>query len=236
VKYRSNPNIADAALGCAALGMCAAGKQLCPAIRFVAIDSLLGFRLAPAKLLSCIRFEICTMASNYSDNSLRYGFISRALHWSMALILGWQFLTTVVRVLLEESALDEFMWGTHKAAGVVLMLLILLRVGWALHSRKRRPASLGLAASLGHIALYGLMFCVPLFALLRQYGSGRELSVFGLQLMPGFAGEKIEWLMLPANLFHGWGGWLLLLLIAGHVLMTFAHRRQGQDILPRMLG
>ena len=176
------------------------------------------------------------MTNHYSDNTQRYGRVTRMLHWAMALLLGWQFLTTLVKVLMEESALDEFMWGTHKAIGVLLMLLILLRLSWALHNRTQRPPSQGLAVSLGHVALYGLMLCVPLFALLRQYGSGRELTVFGMQLMPGFSGEKIEWLMLPANLFHGWGGWLLLLLIVGHVLMVLVHRRQGQDILPRMLG
>lgn len=176
------------------------------------------------------------MTSIYTDTPQRYGLISRTLHWTMALVLGWQFLTALVRVLLEESALDEFMWGTHKAAGVLLMLLILLRLGWALYNRQQRPASVSRAARLGHLALYGLMLLLPFFALLRQYGSGRELTVFGLQLMPGFTGEKIEWLMLPANLFHGWGGWLLLVLIIGHVLMTFVHRRQGQDVLPRMLG
>lgn len=176
------------------------------------------------------------MTSHYSDNAQRYGRVTRILHWAMALLLGWQFLTTLVRVLMEKSALDEFMWGTHKATGVLLMLLIVLRLGWALYNRKQRPPSLGLASRLGHAALYGLMLCVPLFALLRQYGSGRELTVFGMQLMPGFSGEKIEWLMLPASLFHGWGGWLLLLLIIGHALMVVVHRRQGQDILPRMLG
>jgi cytochrome b561 len=176
------------------------------------------------------------MTNHYSDNAQRYGLVSRTLHWAMAALLGWQFLTALVRVLMEKSALDEFMWGTHKATGVLLMVLIVLRLGWALYNRTQRPASLGVLASLGHFALYGLMLCVPLFALLRQYGSGRELTVFGVQLMPGFSGEKIEWLMLPANLFHSWGGWLMLGLIVGHALMVVVHRRQGQDILPRMLG
>lgn len=176
------------------------------------------------------------MTRQYADTAQRYGLISRMLHWAMALLLGWQFLTALVRVLLEESALDEFMWGTHKAIGVLLMLLILLRLGWALYNRQQRPPSVSRAARLGHGVLYLLMLGIPFFALLRQYGSGRELTVFGLQLMPGFAGDKIEWLMLPANLFHAWAGWLLLVLIIGHVLMTFVHRRQGQDVLPRMLG
>jgi cytochrome b561 len=74
------------------------------------------------------------MTSHYSDNPQRYGLVSRTLHWAMALLLGWQFLTALVRVLMEESALDEFMWGTHKAVGVVLMSLLVLIIGWELYN------------------------------------------------------------------------------------------------------
>ncbi len=82
------------------------------------------------------------------------------------------------------------------------------------------------------------MVVIPLLALLRQYGSGRAFSPFGLPLVPGFEGEGIEWLMLPANLFHGWFGWLLLAMIVGHILMAFFHRRRAQDddVIARIWG
>lgn len=178
------------------------------------------------------------MASAIQDSHHRYGMISRILHWGMALVLGWQFFTTLVRVLLEDSALDEFAWGTHRAAGVLLMLLIVLRVLWALINRHRRPPSYSVASRLGHGVLYLLMLIIPTLALLRQYGSGRELNVFGLQLMSGFEGDRIQWMMAPANLLHGVLGWTLLALIVGHIGMTLYHRRSAhhQDVLPRMTG
>ncbi|MDX5503091.1 MAG: cytochrome b/b6 domain-containing protein, partial [Halomonas sp.] len=71
-------------------------------------------------------------------------------------------------------------------------------------------------------------------ALLRQYGSGRTFEPFGIPLMPGFEGE-IEWMVAPGSLFHGVLGWVLLALIVGHVAMVMWHRRQGQDVLGRML-
>ncbi len=168
------------------------------------------------------------------DSTYRYGLISRMLHWGMALLLGWQFFTTAVRVLLEDSALDEFTWGTHKAVGTLLMTLILLRVIWALINSRRRPPALSLAARLGHLALYALMLVIPTLALLRQYGSGREFAAFGIQLMSGFDGE-IEGLTAPANFLHGWLGWALLAMILGHIGMTLYHRRHpAQNVLPRM--
>lgn len=174
--------------------------------------------------------------SQLNDSAQQYGLVSRALHWAMAALLGWQFLTTLVRFFMEDSSLDQFTWGTHRATGVLLMLLVVIRVIWALRSRSSRPHSLNLPARLGHLALYALMLVVPLVALMRQYGSGRELNVFGTTLMAG-DGVKIEWLMAPANLLHGNLGWLLLALIVGHVGMAFMHRRQGDvDVLGRMIG
>lgn len=176
--------------------------------------------------------------SQLDDSAQHYGLLSRLLHWSMALLFGWQFFTCVVHLLLEKSSLDAFAWATHKPVGVLLLALLLMRLLWALYNRGRRPAALNAMARLGHLALYALMLLIPLLALLRQYGSGRAFNAFGITLMPGFDGPKLDWLMAPANLLHGNLGWLLLALSVGHVAMAFVHRRQAGDVdvLARMLG
>ncbi|WP_028240933.1 cytochrome b [Stutzerimonas azotifigens] len=171
------------------------------------------------------------------DSADRYGTVSRALHWGMALLIAWQFATAIARVLAKDSALDEFLWATHKPLGALLMLLVLVRGLWSLANAGHRPRSLSLMARLGHLAMYALIVVVPLLALLRQYGSGRAFSPFGVPLMGGFDGE-IKGLMAPANLLHGWLGWLLLVLIVGHIVMTIVHRRRpnDEDVLARMIG
>ncbi|RFA27040.1 cytochrome B [Alkalilimnicola ehrlichii] len=178
------------------------------------------------------------MRFQFTDTPERYGSVSRFLHWSMALLLIWQLATAVARILVKDSALDEFLWGTHRPVGALLMTLVLIRIAWALTNRRQRPAAVSLMARLGHVGLYALLFFVPAFALLRQYGSGRAFSPFGIPLMPGFEGERIEWMLIPANLFHSWFGWLLFALIAGHIVMVFVHRHRAgdTDVLPRMLG
>lgn len=164
-----------------------------------------------------------------------YGRVNRYLHWGMALLLAWQFTTTSVRVLLNDSALDELLWPTHRSVGFLLMVLVVVRVAWALVSRASQPPALNAAARLGHLALYGLMLVVPMLALLRQYGSGRAFEPFGIPLMSGFEGERIEWMVAAGSLLHGELGWTLLALIVGHVTMVFWHRRHGQNVLGRML-
>ncbi|MDQ2076914.1 cytochrome b [Marinimicrobium sp. ABcell2] len=171
------------------------------------------------------------------DNPQRYGQVSRILHWGMALILFWQFFTVGFRVLMEDSAIDNFMWSTHRPLGAILLLLVAIRIVWALFNRTRRPAAVSTAAKLGHIALYGMLVLIPALGLLRHYGAGRPFDVFGIPLFSGFEG-RIEWLVYPGNLLHSSLGWTLMAMVLGHMAMVVWHRkRAGQvDVLPRMWG
>ncbi|MBY6208156.1 MULTISPECIES: cytochrome b [Halomonas] len=171
------------------------------------------------------------------DSPERYGSISRFFHWSIAALVLWQLVTAITTVLFEDSWLDKLTWATHKPVGLLILILMLGRVAWALLNQRRRPSSLNLPSHLGHLALYALLVVIPSMALMRQYGSGRAFSPFGIELMSGFDGDKIEWMMLPANLLHGWLGWALFAMALGHVLMAVHHRMnpRQQDVLPRML-
>lgn len=171
-----------------------------------------------------------------SDSAVRYGSVTRMLHWGMALLLCWQFVTTLVRVSLPDTALYDAIWPTHRSLGFLLLVLMLVRLGWAWANRTRRPPAVSAAARAGHLTLYGLLIVVPVLALLRQFGSGRAYTPFGIPVMSGFEGERIEWMVAAGNLFHGGLGWTLLALILGHVAMAFWHRRQptGGDVLARM--
>lgn len=170
------------------------------------------------------------------DNRDTYGSVSRWLHWGMAVLLAWQFLSAGSHLLLEDTAVEAFFWPTHKPLGFALFVLIMLRAIWALVHLRERPPSVNRLATFGHVALYLLVIAIPSLALLRQYGSGRAFEPFGIPLMPGFEGDRIDWMMVPANLLHSWLGWLLLVLIVGHIAVAVWHRRTpGQpDVLKRM--
>lgn len=174
------------------------------------------------------------------DTPARYGLVSRALHWGMALLFAWQFAGMVVKVTAGRTPLTAFLVGTHASVGALLFLLILLRGAWGLYNLRRRPphepGPLGLAARLGHLALYALMLAVPALALLRQYGSGRAFAPFGIPLWPA-SGERMEALVAPANTAHGLLAWTLLALIGGHIAMVLLHRFLWRDgVLARMAG
>lgn len=81
------------------------------------------------------------------------------------------------------------------------------------------------------------MIAVPLVALVRQYGSGRAFSPFGIPLMPGFEGGKIEWMTDLGSNFHSLLGWLLLALAVGHIVAAFWHHFTGdKNVMYRIIG
>ena len=172
------------------------------------------------------------------DSPARYGTVSRALHWLMALGIVWMLLSAITHSLAEKSALDAFMWPTHKHVGSVLMVLVMLRGLWALMNASRRPPSVNLPARLGHALLYLLMVAIPFIALLRQYGSARAFAPLGLPVFPGRdEATKVQWMTDLGGALHGELGWVLLAVVVGHVGMALLHRRHpSEDVLPRMVG
>jgi len=167
-----------------------------------------------------------------------YGRVSRALHWGMALLLLWQFLSAISHFFFEDSAMEAFFWPTHKPLGFLLLLLIIIRIVWAFANMGRRPAAISGFAKLGHILLYLMMLTVPTLALLRQYGSGRSFEPFGIPLFGGFEGEKIQWMIDLGSLLHGELGWVLLALTIGHIAMAIWHKKSGSgvNVISRMWG
>ncbi|RMX07928.1 cytochrome b [Corticibacter populi] len=186
--------------------------------------------------------------SRWLDTPQRYGRISRLLHWSMALVLLWLFVGMGLKIALGLSPRDSWIVGSHSSFGFIAWLLLLVRGTWALINLRNRPSyGSGLvaqAARAGHVLLYLLMLAVPTLALMRQYGSGRGLQLFGsIPIIP--AGDKIDWLTVPANATrellglstHGLLAWTLLALIAGHIAMVVVHHRIWKDDTAyRMIG
>ena len=141
-----------------------------------------------------------------TDTATRYGTVSRTLHWAMAACYLLMFATALAWNL--NDALKPLI-KLHKAAGLLLLLLALVRFVWALVHFQRRPAG-GAAVKAGHLALYALMFAVPASGMARQFQA-------------------------PLGVAHGALAFALLLLIVGHVGMTVAHQRKGEKILQRMM-
>lgn len=173
----------------------------------------------------------------WRDTPQRYGRVSRGVHWLMAALFAWPFTGALPYRGIGDTALTRFVGGSHFTLGAALFVLVLLRGAWDLANRPRRPAHagrLGRAVMVGHGVIYGLMILVPALALLRQYGSEKPFTPYGIPLMPGRDG-KIAWMRVLGDLLHHWLAFILLAVILGHVAMAVLHRvLWKEDVLSRM--
>lgn len=181
--------------------------------------------------------------SIWMDSPERYGLVSRALHWCMAYLLLWQFgIILSWRVFGPSDLLKAItsLGPYHGTVGLLTIILVVFRFGWALFNRKRRPPRGSgwscRAALAGHVGLYTLMFAIPALGLLRAYGNGKGWKQWDLQVVPA-TGEEIGWMTAPADALHGILSWTLFALIVGHIAMTLHHRFIRCDsVLARMAG
>ncbi|KAK51790.1 cytochrome b [Bordetella bronchiseptica] len=171
-----------------------------------------------------------------ADSKVRYGSVSRTLHWLMALLITWQVLKIFDRIEDGEHWVGQVLVPWHVSIGTLLLLLVVLRVIWATTQRNNRPeqdpATAGLVR-LGHFVLYAAMALMPITGILTMIGNGYGWSAFGVELAA--KGEEVGWMASLGSL-HSPIAWLLLVMIIGHIGIALAHRFiKKDDVLGRML-
>lgn len=158
------------------------------------------------------------------DSPTSFGSVSRAFHWVMALMLFWQFASVILRAVAKDTAVYKLFWSAHFQLGFAILVLAILRSIWGFANLSRRPqleGVTGMLATLVHLLIYGLMLAVLFVALLRNYANDRGFSFLGIQIF-GQTGMKNSELALVGN-WHGFMGWVLLVLVVGHVAMALIH-------------
>lgn len=181
-----------------------------------------------------------TSSLPFRDTPLAYGRISRLLHWTMAALVLYQFTGMGLRAIFDRQPWLSPFVSYHQPVGTILFLLVVIRAVWAMSNRGNRPAHgrhfVGRAASLGHGLIYVVMLAVPAIALIRAYGNDRAFAPFGFTIFPAQE-PPIGWMVNLGGALHGELGWLLGILILGHVAMVGVHESMWRDgTLARMLG
>ncbi|NKI18449.1 cytochrome b [Spongiibacter sp. KMU-166] len=172
----------------------------------------------------------------------RYGWLSIALHWSMAIaVIGMFALGLWMRDLSYYDPWYRDGPFIHKSVGIILLMMLVLRVLWrASNIRPDDAPSLKtwerITAHLTHLALYALLFAIMLAGYLISTADGRSIEVF-------------DWFSVPATL-HGLSNqediagevheilaWLLMAIVAVHSLAALKHHFFDRDnTLKKMLG
>lgn len=172
-----------------------------------------------------------------------YGVVSMALHWLMAVAFIGMYVSGDYMVELEYyDTLYHSLPKWHKAFGVLLGGLLLLRLAWMYAQPRPLPVSSNAPqithtlAKLGHLGLYGLLLVMFISGYLISTAKGHGINVFGWFELPA---------LLPANQdrgelagdIHESAGKLFILLVGIHALAALAHHFYWKDTtLTRMLG
>ncbi|MBA1200213.1 cytochrome b [Pseudomonas capeferrum] len=161
--------------------------------------------------------------------SIAFHPLHRLIHWLMAaLILAQLFIGVSMIGDLSVRHGQFIQW--HKAIGLALLALVLLRIGLRLALAHPAipndlPRVQRLAAGISHWVLYALMLAMPLlgWAMLSAGGYPRPLQ------LPAIAPHDLHLYALLRQA-HGWAGYLLFATVLVHLGAALMHalvRRDG---------
>ncbi|AHM02992.1 cytochrome B561 [Roseibacterium elongatum DSM 19469] len=165
----------------------------------------------------------------------RYRRTARLIHWAMAILVLGMIPAGVAMVQPGiERSVQNALFLFHKNVGVVLLLLIVLR---ALYRWRHPPAPLPgdlpawqhRAAGVSHVALYALLFLVPIAGYIRVMAGGFPIETLDWLGVPSLV-PRSDALAEVAKTVHYFGGIALALLIATHIAAAAYHgiiRRDG---------
>jgi len=171
----------------------------------------------------------------------RWGPVSQALHWTIALLVVVMAAIGLTLDELPRSPKWFWVYDLHKSVGLLVLALMLFRLGWRAYAGAPAPVPgtsrpQRIAAGVTHWLLYALVLAMPLSGWLMDSASGlRPLRWFGQVVVPklvapdeGLASRMQD---LHENLF-----WVLAILVLAHVAAaTWHHLFRGDATLARML-
>jgi cytochrome b561 len=156
----------------------------------------------------------------------------RALHWGMLVMYAGMVGAGYWMTGLPMGMTKMKVYALHKSFGILLLMLALLRLVW--RSADRRPTaepSSPLASFLAAgmvVALYGLMFLMPLSGWLYNSAAGFPLRWFSLVNLPGLVASD-PGVKALAKAAHAALAIVLIAAVFGHAMAALGHHWVRRD-------
>lgn len=162
----------------------------------------------------------------------------RALHWVTALLLTVGIAAVLAHDQVEGHDARAQLMNVHRQAGLLILLLVVIRIGVRLRTdapRWLQSAPAKFAALATHLATYLLMIGLPVMGWLLTNAKGKPVALLGLPL-PNLL-ERDRDLAESIESWHSLAGWTLLALVGLHILAALWHHFFAKDdVLRAMLG
>lgn len=173
------------------------------------------------------------------NNETHFGLVAITLHWLMAILIIGMLCVGLYMTSLPVGMLKLKLYGWHKAFGILILTLVILRILWRLTNATpvlALPWWERTAARLAHFVLYVLMLAMPLSGWLMTSAAGLPPSFFGLFTLPNLVAPNDE-LRELFGLMHEWLAYGLIAVIILHTLAALKHHFiDKDDILRRMIS
>jgi cytochrome b561 len=197
----------------------------------------------------CQTLETTQLVIDYRMNETmtdqKYVYSARVLHWLMAVgflfMWGSGFIMTMETI--EDTPLEENLFGLHISTGVMLVVLMIVRLAIRFANKPPAlpdfmPAWEKLGSHLGHLGLYLLPIAVLTIGWAEVDFGGHGVKWFGIMMpkifptMEMYGGINLE---ETTEVLHRWLAYATFGLFVAHVLAVLKHRYlDGHDVLYRM--
>lgn len=169
-----------------------------------------------------------TLVLSVKNEKQRYGRVSRFLHWTIAILfLALIPMGIFSSIIPEGTEYRNAYYVVHKTLGVVVFALLLIRLLWNRISKRPeldpslKPYERKLAHWV-HIALYGMMFAIPVTGFVMTSFHGYPTFFFIWELAPLWEPSDtatIIWGTLHKYLLP----YLLYIILGAHILGALKH-------------
>ncbi len=163
----------------------------------------------------------------------RYASIQKILHWGIALLVIGALGVGAALDWMPNGALKNQAYALHKATGMLILGLMVLRVIVRLvYGAPPLPAGTPTwqrrAAGASHVALYALLVAMPLVGWAGTSAFPAPLPFFGLFEFPPLIGADRD---LSGTLFtiHDWMGKAIFAILAIHIVAAVRHATVEKD-------
>lgn len=170
-----------------------------------------------------------------STSTARYSRVAIALHWIIALVIMLNFVLAWMAEDLPKAERAAMM-ANHKAIGLTVLVLTLVRIAWKL-THKAPPlietlkAWEAALAKVVHVVMYVLMLAIPIagWGMTSIYGKGAPIDMFGLFGFPAMPVSQDKPTQEMFHELHEITATLMILLFVIHVGAALKHHLVDKD-------
>lgn len=169
-----------------------------------------------------------------------YGVVAKTFHWLIALAIVGMLTVGLIMVDMEPSPTKMTLYGLHKATGALILILVILRLSWRLlNPVPQLPKTLTpwhhRLAKLSPLALYTLLFLLPLSGYTLSVSAGYPINVYGLFTLPSLFPKNLEVSKIAVEI-HKYGAFAFIGILVLHISAAFYHHFiLKTNVLRRML-